>query len=150
MTSSSPGIVRSLGLLVLTGLAALLWPAPAHAGLLLKLPLYLGLNSGLVGFWSFNAGDMAGTMAYDWSGQGNNGTLTNEPRRVGGRIGQGLSFDGVDDYMVESACQWLIQERFKGVGMRWSEVGFDYVLHLRLAWVNGSFDALFQLRICPN
>jgi hypothetical protein len=25
--------------------------------------------------------------------------------------------------LVESACKWLIQQRFKGVGMRWSEVG---------------------------
>src|SRR6266567_8505814 len=27
--------------------------------------------------------------------------------------------------MVESACKWLIQQRFKGVGMRWSEDGFN-------------------------
>lgn len=46
--------------------------------------------------------------------------------------------------MVESACKWLIQQRFKGVGMRWSEDGFNHLLHLRLAWVNGSFEALFQ------
>jgi hypothetical protein len=52
--------------------------------------------------------------------------------------------------MVESACKWLIQQRFKGVGMRWSETGFDHLLHLRLAWVNGSFDALFQLGTSPN
>ncbi len=26
--------------------------------------------------------------------------------------------------MVESTCKWLIQQRFKGVGMRWSEDGF--------------------------
>jgi hypothetical protein len=26
--------------------------------------------------------------------------------------------------MVESACKWLIQQRFKGVGMRWSDDGF--------------------------
>ena len=26
---------------------------------------------------------------------------------------------------VESACKWLIQQRFKGVGMRWSEDGFN-------------------------
>jgi hypothetical protein len=45
---------------------------------------------------------------------------------------------------VESACKWLIQQRFKGVGMRWSEDGFNRLLHLRLAWVNGSFDDLFQ------
>jgi hypothetical protein len=27
--------------------------------------------------------------------------------------------------MIESACKWLIQQRFKGVGMRWSEDGFN-------------------------
>jgi hypothetical protein len=54
--------------------------------------------------------------------------------------------------MVESACKWLIQQRFKGVGMRWSEEGFNHLLYLRLAWVNGSFEALFQvqLRGSPN
>lgn len=45
--------------------------------------------------------------------------------------------------MVESACKWLIQQRFKGTGMRWSENGFNHLLHLRLAWVNGRFDPLF-------
>ena len=52
--------------------------------------------------------------------------------------------------MVESACKWLIQQRFKGVGMRWSEEGFNHLLHLRLAWGNGSFEALFQLGASPN
>ena len=46
--------------------------------------------------------------------------------------------------MVESACKWLIQQRFKGTGMRWSEDGFNHLLHLRLAWVNRRFDALFS------
>ena len=46
--------------------------------------------------------------------------------------------------MVESACKWLIQQRFKGVGMRWSEDGFNHLLHLRLAWVNQRFDNLFS------
>ena len=45
--------------------------------------------------------------------------------------------------MVESACKWLITQRFKGTGMRWSESGFNHLLHLRLAWVNGRFDSLF-------
>ncbi|NJP10662.1 MAG: ISKra4 family transposase [Leptolyngbyaceae cyanobacterium RU_5_1] len=45
--------------------------------------------------------------------------------------------------MVESACKWLITQRFKGTGMRWSEPGFNHLLHLRLAWVNGRFDSLF-------
>ncbi len=47
--------------------------------------------------------------------------------------------------MVESACKWLIQQRFKGVGMRWSEQGFNHLLMLRLAWVNQRFDDLFPL-----
>jgi hypothetical protein len=52
--------------------------------------------------------------------------------------------------MVESACKWLIQQRFKGVGMRWSEAGFNHLLHLRLAWVNGEFDDLFSFEASPN
>lgn len=52
--------------------------------------------------------------------------------------------------MVESACTWLIQQRFKGVGMRWSEDGFNHLLHLRLAWVNGTFEALFQVQLQPS
>jgi hypothetical protein len=46
--------------------------------------------------------------------------------------------------MVESTCKWLIAQRFKGVGMRWSEPGFHHLLHLRLAWVNQRFDPLFS------
>jgi hypothetical protein len=53
--------------------------------------------------------------------------------------------------LVESACKWLIQQRFKGVGMRWSELGFDHLLHLRLAWVNQRFDSFFPAMIhSPN
>ena len=62
-------------------------------------------------------------------------------KELGLPIGSGL---------VESACKWLIQQRFKGVGMRWSEDGFNHLLHLRLAWVNGRFDALFPLAPSPN
>ena len=53
--------------------------------------------------------------------------------------------------LVESACKWLIQQRFKGVGMRWSEPGFNHLLHLRLAWVNQRFDRLFpEMLPSPN
>jgi len=45
--------------------------------------------------------------------------------------------------MVESSCKWLVQQRFKGTGMRWSEKGFDNLLSLRVAWVNNRFDSLF-------
>lgn len=46
--------------------------------------------------------------------------------------------------IVESACMWFIQQRFKGSGMRWSEDGFNHLLQLRLAWTNHRFDALFS------
>ena len=53
--------------------------------------------------------------------------------------------------LVESACKWLIQQRFKGVGMRWSEAGFNHLLYLRLAWVNQRFDSFFPDRVLsPN
>jgi len=55
-------------------------------------------------------------------------------KEMGFPIGSGL---------VESTCKWLIQQRFKGGGMRWSEDGFNHLLHLRLAWVNGRFDPFF-------
>jgi hypothetical protein len=45
--------------------------------------------------------------------------------------------------MVESACKWLVQQRFKGVGMHWSESGLNHLLILRVAWANQRFDALF-------
>ena len=51
---------------------------------------------------------------------------------------------------VESAWKWLIQQRFKGVGMRWSEDGCNHLLPLRLALVNGSFEALFQVQLQPS
>ena len=43
-----------------------------------------------------------------------------------------------------------MQQRFKGVGMRWSEEGFNHLLHLRLAWVNDSFETLFQIQAQPS
>jgi hypothetical protein len=53
--------------------------------------------------------------------------------------------------LVESACKWLIQQRFKGVGMRWSAPGFDHLLHLRLAWINQRLDpALPTLHPSPK
>ena len=55
------------------------------------------MNQGLVGYWSMNEG--TGTTAYDGSGNGNNGTLTNGPQWTTGKVGGALQFDGVDDYV---------------------------------------------------
>jgi four helix bundle protein len=80
------------------------------------------LDSGLVGYWTFDGKDVswANNLAYDRSGQGNNGTITNMSTTTSptqGKIGQGLKFDGVDDYINTtytvntssntSACAWV-------------------------------------------
>ncbi|KKU57248.1 MAG: hemagglutination activity domain protein [Parcubacteria group bacterium GW2011_GWA2_47_12] len=55
------------------------------------------LKDGLVGMWTFDGNDMSGNTAIDRSGNGNNGTLTNGPKKAIGKIGQALNFDGVND-----------------------------------------------------
>ena len=62
----------------------------------------LGLEKGLVGHWTFDGQDVVNTTAYDKSGSGNTGTLTNGPVRTIGRIGQALQFDGNDDTVLIS------------------------------------------------
>lgn len=47
--------------------------------------------------------------------------------------------------MVESSCKWLVTQRFKCSGMRWSEDGFQNLLQLRVDWVNGRFDSHFAI-----
>lgn len=43
---------------------------------------------------------------------------------------------------IISTIKVLIQQGFKGVGVgvRWSEIGFDHLLQLQLAWVNQRLD----------
>ena len=53
------------------------------------------LSIGCVGLWLFN--ETGGLTVYDLSPFKNNGTLTNGPTWSPGRLGQALSFDGVDD-----------------------------------------------------
>lgn len=48
-------------------------------------------NGSLVGLWHFDEG--TGSTASDSSGNGNDGTLS------GGKFGNALIFDGVDDYV---------------------------------------------------
>ena len=63
--------------------------------------------SNLVGWWTFDGGDMTNSNASttDRSGQGNHGSLIgssgsqNKPQPVTGKIGQAIRFDGTDDYI---------------------------------------------------
>src|SRR5882724_5808008 len=72
----------------------------AQASFILNKPSALGLNNGLVGWWTFDGKDMAGNYVFDKSGTGNRGTLTGTnglPVPTVGKIGQALQFDGADD-----------------------------------------------------
>jgi hypothetical protein len=54
-----------------------------------------------VGWWKMDEGE--GTTVYDWSGNANNGTLTNMDATtdwVDGKINKALDFDGSDDYVT--------------------------------------------------
>jgi len=63
-----------------------------------KYGTLLNINAGLVGWWKFD--ENTGTSAYDSSGNGNTGTLTNGPTWTTGKINSALSFDGFDDYVT--------------------------------------------------
>ena len=82
-----------------------LFPYSAEAAARLQMPPnYLVTGSGLVGYWTFDGKDTNwGTnKTNDLSGQGNTGTLTNMSTTtspVVGKLGQGLKFDGSDDYV---------------------------------------------------
>ncbi|MBI5405797.1 LamG domain-containing protein [Candidatus Kaiserbacteria bacterium] len=66
------------------------------------------LQNGLVGWWTFDGGNMLQNAA-DSSGQGNNGNLINftSTTTVPGPVGQALSFDGVNDIVSIPASSSL-------------------------------------------
>ncbi len=70
-------------------------------------PLTNKMTGGLVGYWTFNGEDMdwasSTAEALDRSGQGNNGDVVGAKAAIG-KVGQGLEFDGVGDY-VENDIQ---------------------------------------------
>jgi len=58
------------------------------------------VTNGLVGKWGLD--EATGTIAYDMSGNGNDGTLANNPTRATSTcwVGYCLAFDGVNDYVI--------------------------------------------------
>ena len=53
--------------------------------------------NGLVGYWTFDGGDISGTTILDLSGNGNDGT-DNAATPTIGKLGQALKFDGSSGY----------------------------------------------------
>ena len=68
------------------------------------------LLNGLVGWWKFDEG--SGTVAYDSSGNGNDGNLNNGPTWTTGKIGGALSFDGANDFLEVSNKKWFFENIF--------------------------------------
>jgi hypothetical protein len=63
------------------------------------------LTIGLVGYWKFD--ETSGTIAFDCSGNGYNGTLMHGPTRVAGKTGKALDFNGTSNYVVIAATSAL-------------------------------------------
>lgn len=63
-------------------------------------PSFLSQNSGLVGWWTFDGKDMVPNVR-DISGQANHGNLSGQTSTstIPAKLGQGLNFDGSDDYV---------------------------------------------------
>ncbi|MBU1089534.1 hypothetical protein KKF38_01950, partial [Patescibacteria group bacterium] len=76
-----------IGLVVLFGLAGVVSAVTFETG---------DCPTGMVSYWKFDEG--SGTTAYD-SYDSNDGTLINGPVWTTGKVGNALSFDGVDDYV---------------------------------------------------
>ena len=92
----------------------------------------------LVAHLSFD--ESSGNVAYDTSGNGNDGTLNGNPQRVAGRIGGALDFDGNDDYVeipriiqndftlaawikTDTPGHSLGNQGYQGSGLIWSDIG---------------------------
>ena len=90
-------MLRRIGL-ALAIVSALVFANIAYAAVTVSAPN----SNGLVGYWSFNEG--TSTLAHDFSGHGNTGTLsgTTLPTWTAGKLGQALKFNGSTSYVTAS------------------------------------------------
>jgi hypothetical protein len=89
------------------------------------------VTDGLVGYWSFNGKDVNWTsptagVAYDRSGQGNNGTFFNMSSTaspVAGKAGQAMSFNGGSSYITAAKPSGLTSTISVCLWAKWTSVG---------------------------
>ena len=85
------------------------------------------LGQGLVGWWTFDGSTISGTTASDSSGNGNNGTLISGPSKVAGKIGQALSFNGINSTVQTGSDAIFTINGAKSFGawVKWSGSGSE-------------------------
>jgi len=107
-------VIGLLASLVITNLTGTRSKANIARGLQFSQSVHHALGAYAVGVWSFDEG--SGTTAFDASGYGNNGTLTNgpvwrcantDPNYTPSGTGCSLQFDGVNDYVNVPATSAL-------------------------------------------
>ena len=82
------------------------------------------VDTGLVGHWTFDGPDIAGTTAIDRSSFGNNGTITGAVPTIG-KLGQGMEFDGDDSMGTSIPLSSLISNSTATLSA-WVKPGSDY------------------------
>ena len=61
------------------------------------------IEDGLAGYWTFDDGDINGDTAVDALGE-HDGEIKGKPQVVEGIVGDALSFNGKEDYVVMGAA----------------------------------------------
>ncbi len=92
---------------------------------------------GPVGHWTLD--ERTGITANDISSNANNGTLTGGPSWAAGKLGQGLQFDGVNDYVsVANESNFDFTSDFTlSVWVKTSNAGFRPIIGKYLSGVDG-------------
>jgi hypothetical protein len=124
------------------------------------------LNSGLVGYWSFNGADLTDKI-YDTSGQGNNGYFFNgatSTAKTIGKLGQGalfsfangayanmggassvLNFERTDPFSISAWVKLgVVDDEYPIIG-KWEDFGPNYA-----GWMFGTEDATHWLLFLRN
>ena len=104
-------------------------------------------QASLLAHWKFD--ETSGTTAADSSGNGNTGTLTNMPGSewTTGKVGGGLAFDGVDDYVLTSAIIGPTGTSARTVAMWFATTTSNQAM---LQYGGGSFGGNFRMRLDGN
>jgi len=93
----------------------------------------------LVGWWKLDEGQ--GTLAVDWSGYGNHGTVNGDPKWVDGQLGGAMEFDGAGDF-VDCGTDSILHFSFTGTVIAWIKLDAWTTVEQTLVGKGGSHWAI--------